>query len=116
MRKNTYPPVIPEEYWMQTPLSVARHYGGANINGDEYRIVDKTGRDIYELSEIAIKEGRDKAIEPGEPCDLCLLTWIPAYRALGRERIIELIKQGKTLKEVKTIIKAGKANPAHSQS
>lgn len=105
MSNNPFPPIIAEDYWMNSQLSIARHYGQININGQIYIIVDKTGRDIFELSEIAHREGREKAIEPGEPCDLCRQDWVKAYRALGRDRIIELVKQGKTLDEVNKIIK-----------
>lgn len=28
-----YPILMTKEYWMNTPLSTARHYGGVSING-----------------------------------------------------------------------------------
>ena len=92
-----------EEYWVNSQLSVARYYGGMTFNGRKYIIVDKLGRDLWECSAIAEREGRDKAIEPGEPADLILATIQKAYRKLGRDRIIELIKEGKTEKEIKAL-------------
>ena len=92
-----------EEYWANSQLSIARYYGGINLDGREYIIVDKLGRDLWECSAIAERGGRDKAIEPGEPADLILATLQKAYRKLGRDRIIELIKEGKTEKEIKAL-------------
>lgn len=95
------PLVMPEEYWANSMLSVARHYGHINYAGHIYIICDKTGRDIFELSEEAHREGRDKAIAPGEPCDLVREDLIPAYRTLGRDRMIALLKQGLEADEIK---------------
>lgn len=83
-----------EEYWANSMLSVARHCGQIHYAYHTYTICDKNGRDIFELSEEAFREGRDKAIAPGEPCDLVREDIIPAYRALGRDRIIALLKEG----------------------
>lgn len=100
---NNYPLLMTEEYWANSQFSVARYYGGINISGREYIIVNKEGKDIFECSRIAVKEGRDKAIEAGEPADLILATLQEAYRKLGRDRIIELIKEGKNEKEIKAL-------------
>lgn len=108
---NDYPPIISEEYWANSYLSIARHYGQIEFNGRRYVIVDKTGRDIFELSVIAEREGRDKAIPPGEPADLCREDWLKIYRALGREKIIELVEKGTTLEEAKQIVKELKRKP-----
>ena len=99
------PLLMTEEFWANSQLSIARYYGEITFNGRKYIIVDKHGRDIYECSAIADKEGREKAIEPGEPADLILSTLRFAYRKLGRERIIELIKDGKTEDEIKKLAK-----------
>lgn len=99
------PLLMTEEFWANSQLSIARYYGEIIFGGRKYIIVDKHGRDIYELSAIAEREGRDKAIEPGEPADLILSTLRFAYRKLGRDRIIELIKQGKTEEEIKKLVK-----------
>lgn len=101
------PLLMTEEFWANSQLSIARYYGEIVFNGRKYIIVDKHGRDIYELSAIANREGRDKAIEPGEPADLILSTLRFAYRKLGRDQIIELIKQGKTEEEIKALVKKG---------
>ena len=101
------PLLMTEEFWANSQLSIARYYGEITFNGRKYIIVDKHGRDIYECSAIADKEGREKAIEPGEPADLILSTLRFAYRKLGRDRIIELIKDGKTEDEIKALAKKG---------
>ena len=101
------PLLMTEEFWANSQLSIARYYGEITFNGRKYIIVDKHGRDIYECSAIANRDGRDKAIEPGEPADLILSTLRFAYRKLGRDRIIELIKDGKTEDEIKALAKKG---------
>lgn len=101
------PLLMTEEFWVNSQLSIARYYGEIIFCGRKYIIVDKHGRDIYELSAIAKREGRDKAIEPGEPADLILSTLRFAYRKLGRDRIISLIKEGKTEEEIKALAKEG---------
>ena len=97
------PILMTEEYWRNTPLSTARFYGGCTFNGHRYVILNKYGMDLFECSFLAQKEGRDKAIEPGEPADLVLATWQPVYRKLGRDKIIELVKAGTSLEEAKKI-------------
>ena len=103
-----YPLIMTEEYWANSQLSVARYYGGIHFMGHQYLIVNKDGKDLFELSIEADKAGREKAIEPGEPADLVLQSLIPAYKKLGRDRIIELVKQGNTEKEIKQIAKEKK--------
>ena len=83
-----------EEYWVNTYFSIARYCGRIKVNGVEYVICDKQGRDIFECSIIAEREGRDKAIEPGEPADLVDSRFLPVYRALGRERFIAWLDDG----------------------
>ena len=87
------PICITEEYWANTQLSVARYYGRIQIFGHEYWIVDKNGRDLFELSALAEKEGREKAIDPGEPCDLVRKDFMKHYRKLGRKRFLEILKE-----------------------
>lgn len=101
------PLLMTEEFWANSQLSIARYYGEIIFGGRKYIIVDKLGRDLFECSDIADKEGREKAIEPGEPADLILSTLRFAYRKLGRDRIIELIKEGKTESEIKALAKKG---------
>ena len=101
------PLLMTEEFWANSQLSIARYCGEIVFDGRKYIIVDKHGRDLFECSAIAEREGREKAIEPGEPADLILSTLRFAYRKLGRERIIELIKDGKTEEEIKALAKKG---------
>ena len=101
------PLLMTEEFWSNSQLSIVRYYGEIVFAGRKYIIVDKHGRDIYECSAIAERECRDKAIEPGEPADLILSTLRFAYRKLGRDRIISLIKEGKTEDEIKALAKKG---------
>lgn len=105
---NDYPPIITEEYWANSPLSVVRYTGRINFNGHVYTVVDKNGVDVFTLSRKA-KAGQTKVIEPGEPCDLCHSDWLKVYRALGREKILQLVREGKTLKEVRQIVRDLKA-------
>ena len=74
------PILIEEDYWMNSQLSVARFYGGIKFNGEEYVIVPPKN-------------------------DLLLFKWVPVYKALGRERTVNLIKSGTSLKVAKEIIK-----------
>jgi len=76
------PLIMAKDFWINSQLSIARFYGGISINGKEYRIV----------------KGSD---------DLVLKSLMPAYRKLGRDKIIELVKQGKTEKEIKETAKKG---------
>lgn len=102
--------IMAEEYWANSHLSVARYYGGIKLNGDEYKIVNKYGITLEELSDPRskhyVKEG--KAIPAGEPADLVLNEWIPIYRKLGREKTIELVKKGLSIKEAKKMAKEEK--------
>ena len=102
---NSFPLLMTEEYWKESMFSIARHFGQIDINGHLYVIVNKEGKDIFECSAEAEATGRDMAIEPGEPCDLVRSDLIPAYRKLGRDRIIELLKQGKDADEIKEVSK-----------
>ena len=89
--------LMEEGYWMNSPFSVARYTGRIQVNGIVYVICNKEGKDIFECSFEAQMAGREKAIEPGEPADLCDQRYLPVYRKLGRERFIKLIKEHKEL-------------------
>ena len=104
---SNVPLLMTEEFWANSQFSIARYYGGMTQNGHKYIILDRHGRDLWECSAIAKREGRQKAIEPGEPADLVLATLQMAYRKLGRDRIIALIKEGKTESEIKAMVKKG---------
>lgn len=101
------PIIMTEEYWANTYFSIARHYGQIQYNGEHYIIVNKQGLTIFELSNPNSKHyvGDDKmAIEPGEPADLVLIQWVPIYKALGREKTFELVKQNVSLEEAMLLI------------
>ena len=104
-KKDDAPLVMAKEYWMNTQLSLAKYYGRVKAFGYEYWIVDKTGRDLFECSAIADRDGREKAIEPGEPADLCRRDFMKTYRLLWRDKVLELLRQGKTKAEIEQIVK-----------
>lgn len=85
--------VMTESYWANTHFSIARYSGRIAIDGHEYVIVDKRGVDIFECSLEAARDGREKAIEPGEPADLCRIDFVPTYNKLGREQFLRFLKE-----------------------
>ena len=85
------PLIIAKEHWLNSQLSVARFYGGISINGKQYIIMN------HHLM------WSDKI-----PADLVLRELIPAYHKLGRDKILELVKQGKSEKEIKEIAENSK--------
>ena len=107
MNKKTKTILMTDEFWANSPYSLARYYGTIRVNGEDYTIVNKEGKTIFECSAEAEREGREKAIDPGEPADLVLNTFIPMYRKLGRERFIAAIddNKGKTNDEIYSIMK-----------
>ena len=94
-----------EEYWATSQFSIARYYGGIKVGGIEYIIVNKEGKDIFECSMEAQKAGREKAIEPGEPCDLIDKRYQPIYRKVGRDKFIEWVEEGLELTAMKERLK-----------
>lgn len=92
MNNNYSPVLMTEEFWANSQFSIARHCGGMQYNGAKYYIVNKQGKDLWECSHEAEKEGREKAIPPGEPADLVHEKFIPYYRKLGREKFLELLE------------------------
>lgn len=93
--------VMTEEYWANSMLSIARYYGKIAVDGFDYIVVDKRGHDIFECSIEAEKAGREKAIEPGEPCDLCRVDFVPIYRKLGREQFLKFLRENPDVYSVK---------------
>lgn len=85
--------VMTESYWANTQLSLVRHTGQIRIGQYEYVIVDKRGHDIFECSLEAERAGRKKAIDPGEPADLCRTDFVKIYRKLGREKFLQFIQE-----------------------
>lgn len=101
--------VMTEEFWANSQLSIARYYGRIKVDGHEYVIVDKRGWDIFACSMEAEKLGREKAIEPGEPADLCRADFVPLYKKLGRDAFLKFIKDHPeidSVKKAKEILKA----------
>ena len=90
-----------EKYWANSQFSIVRYYGRISYSGHEYVIVDKRGHDIFECSAEAQKEGREKAIAPGEPADLCRTDFVPMYRKLGREKFLQFLKDNPDVETVK---------------
>lgn len=98
MSNEQLPLVMAESYWANTPFSIVRYSGRISVGGHEYVIVDKRGHDIFECSFEAQNAGREKAIEPGEPADLCRTDFVPIYRKLGREKFLQFIRENPDLK------------------
>ena len=73
--------LMEESAWVNSYLSVARHYGGVSFQENEYSIVNKFGQTLFESS-----------IAPGEPADLVVDWLIPYYKKMGREKFIEHLK------------------------
>ena len=78
---NDYPILMTEEYWADSYFSVVRYTGQMKCWGRTYVVVNKHGRSVFETS-----------IQPGEPADLIWDKMIPAYKKLGRDLFIELLK------------------------
>lgn len=72
--------IMERDVWMNSQLSIARYYGGATINGEQYQILPPEG-------------------------DLVNAKYAKLYRELGREKLQEYINRGLTLKEIKADIK-----------
>ena len=96
-----------EDYWANSQLSIVRYTGRIKWNDITYIICNKEGKDIFQCSIEAEEEGREKAIEPGEPCDLIDQRYLPVYRKLGREKFIELIKENQDLTPEKAFALVG---------
>lgn len=75
------PILMTEEYWAGSYFSVVRYTGQIKCWGRTYVVVNKHGRTVFETS-----------IKPGEPADLIWRDMIPAYKKLGRDLFIELLK------------------------
>lgn len=102
--KEVHPLLMEQEYWMNTYFSIARHTGGVKINGEYYIVVDKFGRSLCETS-----------IPAGATADLIYVGLHSSYKMLGREAIIEALKNGKTLSEIKAMKKPKKDTKAIKQ-
>lgn len=94
------------EYWTTSVFSVAKYAGGVSFRGVDYLVVNKEGVTVFELSDPTSKHyvNGDMVIQPGEPMDLVREDWIPVYKALGREKIMELLDKKVSLEEAKKLI------------
>lgn len=111
MKQNQSPIIITEDVWRNSYLSIAGHCGQLTVNNHLYQVVNKEGITVFELSDPRSRHyvGEDEmAIPPGQPCDLVRADWIPVYRALGRDRTIELVEAGTDIKEARRIAKEAK--------
>lgn len=99
------PILMTEEYWRNSQFSIVKHFGKIQVGNLEFIIVNKEGKDIFECSLEAQREGREKAIPAGEPCDLVDVRYTKIYRAVGREKFIEWIKEGLELKRMEKRLK-----------
>lgn len=108
MNNEQLPLAMSESFWANSTLSIARYTGCIKLREYEYVICNKDGKDIFECSMEAEKAGREKAIEPGEPCDLVRTDVLPIYRKLGRDGFLHFCKANPdvwTLKEIKERLK-----------
>lgn len=89
-------PILMEEaYWRTSHFSVAKYYGGVKFGGTTYKIVNKKGITLEELSDPDSKHyvKDSMAIAPGEPADLVDVDFIPYYKKLGRDKFIEILER-----------------------
>lgn len=102
------PIIITEEVWRNSQLSLAGRCGQVTFNNRLYKVCNKDGITVFELADPSSRHYVGKgemAIPPGQPCDLVRADWIPVYRALGRDRTIELVEAGTDIKEARKIVK-----------
>ncbi|MEE3495850.1 MAG: hypothetical protein VZR06_11855 [Butyrivibrio sp.] len=86
------PICMSEEFWMNSQLSVARHYGRVSSGGKVWYVVNSRGMDLFACSMEAVRLGREKAIPAGEPADLVRKDFLKYYRKLGREKFLEVLR------------------------
>lgn len=100
MEKELKVVLLTKESWMNSPLSVAKYFGGVqvDIGGGKKRtflIVNKEGKDPTQ-----------SGIPEGEPADLVDKEFIPLYKKLGRTLFIEIVQANPlaSRKELKDIL------------
>lgn len=86
--------LLPKECWMNSPLSIARHYGRIIINGNDYVAVNTYGHAVVPCS-----------VPNEETIDLVRTDFQSFYRKLGRKKFLELLLkyerlESKALKKV----------------
>ena len=111
MSTQHYPICMAEEYWATSYFSVARYWGGMQMDKHSYKIVNKEGATIFELSDPDSKyyvgDGDTQAIPPGQPADLVREDFIPFYKKLGRDVFIKVLEENQRMSdtELKKIYK-----------
>lgn len=100
MEKELKVILLTKESWMNSPLSVAKYFGGVqvDIGGGKKRtflIVNKEGKDPTQTG-----------IPEGEPADLVDKAFIPLYKKLGRTLFIGIVQANPlaSRKELKDIL------------
>lgn len=73
--------VMTEEFWMNSHLSLARFSGGCMIDGKHYLLNYKTK-------------------------DLIRSDFVKTYQKVGREKVIEMLKDGKSKEEIEEYAKS----------
>ena len=100
MEKEIKVILLTKETWMNSPLSVAKYYGGIHLTCDggkkrTFLIVNKEGKELNQVS-----------IPACEPADLVDKEFIPLYKKLGRTLFIGIVQANPlaSLKELKDIL------------
>lgn len=86
---------------MRSQYSTAKYYGGCRINGQEYVILNKDGKDLFQCTREAERAGREKAIEPGEPADLVRKDFVKYYRMFGRDKFLSVLLNNRAVSDGK---------------
>lgn len=104
------PPILMRyEYWRNSMFSFVRMIGAVEWLGKIYVIVNKDGITLDELTDPESKyylgDDAEVYIPHGEPSDLVMKEWVPIYKALGREKMLELAAKDTPLVEALKIVK-----------
>lgn len=78
--------VMTEEFWMNSMFSIARFSGGININGKLY-ILNYASKDLIRSD------------------------FVKTYQKVGRDKVIEMLKDGKSKEEIEEYAKSIKPAP-----
>lgn len=78
--------VMTEEFWMNSMFSLARFSGGINVNGKQYILNHQTK-------------------------DLIRSDFVKTYQKVGRDKVIEMLKDGKSKEEIEEYAKSIKPTP-----
>ena len=70
--------LIPKEHWLNSQLSIARRYGGININGERFIVTDNL--------------------------DLLNTKYLSLYKFFGRDEFIALVREKRTKKQMNELM------------